>query len=211
MLERLERVLRALDSGQPLDADISSWLGQAIIRHISDGTSLDVALNIGGCRGKFLLERRDYCLVRAWRLLERDDPTESHWARSGRLEDLLKRFHAGRWRHLEMQQEPEILDDLSRWLFRALKTGRGLVGQRAIENILKNAAGSNFNPLVVNFYHPNRFIKTIMSTQKQPDGKRVTDEMARQIWAKRHRQTEIMKQRERAYQMATTKKMQAIS
>jgi hypothetical protein len=175
MLERIERLLTALDQRQPLDDDLSNWLRQAIIRHIRHGTSLDEALNIGGCRGKFLLERRDYCLVQAWRILERDDPTGSHWARSSRLEDLLKRFHAGRWRHLEMNPEPEVIDELSRWLLRALKTGRGVVGQRAIDNILKNAMGSNFNQMVVNFYHPNNKIdEPIMSTPRQPAGKRVT-------------------------------------
>lgn len=207
MLERLERVLWALDNKQPLDDDLSNWLGQAINRHISDGTTLDAALNIAGCRGKFLQARRDYCLVQAWRLLERDDPTESHWARSGRLEDLLNRFHAGRWRHLEMLPEPEFLDELSRWIFRTLKTGRGVVGQRTIENILKNAADSNFNQLVVNFYHPNRFDKTIMTTQEQPAAKRVTNEMVRDIWAKRHRLTENWKQLEREAQSQLIKKL----
>lgn len=205
MLERLERLLRALDTKQPLDADLSSWLCQAITRHISDGTSLDAALNIGGCRAKFLLERRDYCLVQAWRLLERDDPTESHWARSGRLEDLLKRFHAGRWRHLEMQPEPEFLDELSRWMFRALKTGRGVVGQRAIENILKNAAGSNFNQMVVDFYYHNNFYTPTMTTQKT-EPKRVTPEMSDRIWQKRRALTDSWKQREREMQIAEAKR-----
>ncbi|WP_404355579.1 hypothetical protein [Methylotuvimicrobium sp. KM1] len=196
MLERVERLLKSLDQRKPLDDDLSSWLTQAFRRHIETGVDLGAALNIGGCRAEFLRARRDYCIERAWRILEREEPGGSHWARSGRLKDLIKRFHAGRWQHLELKPEPESMDDLSRWILRSLKTGQGLIGQRRIDDILKNNDGSNFNQIVVNFYHWNQFYRSNMTEQKS-NPKRVTDEMARDIWAKRHRLTENWKQRER--------------
>lgn len=155
MLDRIERLLVALDSGQIEDPDLSNWLRQAIVRHIREGVSLDKGLNVSGSRSKYLLDRRDFCLICAAQVLEQDSPG-SIWHRSARLAELLARFHDGRWRLLEFKPEPDDLDELDRWLFRALKTGQKVIGHKQVYNILVKSVGrSNFSNLAIDCYRQN--------------------------------------------------------
>lgn len=197
MLERLERVLRALDTKQPLDTDSSNWLRQAIIRHILEGVSLDRALNLSGSRSKFSMDRRNYCIVKAAQVLEQNYPDQSIWQLAERLAELLARFSAVRWGRLEFKPEPDDLSALDRWLFRALKTGQKPVGHNQVYNILlKNVGGSNFSQLVINFYHRNKLDTQIMTKQQRPIGRRITDAEALAFWEKRHKAQAERRQRE---------------
>lgn len=157
MLDRLERLLSALDSGQIEDPKLSNWLRQGIVRHIREGVSLDQALNLTGTRSKFLLARRDYCLIRAAQVLEQDDPAKSIWQRAERLAELLALFHDGRWQVLQFEPEPKLeLDKLDRWFFRMLKTGQKVIGHKQIYNILVKSVGrSNFSNLAIDCYRQN--------------------------------------------------------
>lgn len=201
MLDRLERLLWALDSGQVEDPELSSWLHQAIIRHLREGVSLDKALNIAGSRSKFLRYRRDYCLVHAAKVLERDDPAQSIWHRSAKLAELLALFHDGRWQVLQFKPEPGDLDELHQWFFRTLKAVGKPIGHRSVyETLLKNVGGFRFSKLVVNFYHHNKLDEQVMTKHEHEHlkpGRRISDEEAKAFWDRRHAQQAEQKRKRR--------------
>ncbi|MBE0437776.1 MAG: hypothetical protein IBX56_18480, partial [Methylomicrobium sp.] len=97
--------------------------------------------------------------------------------------------------------EPEDLDELSVWLFRALKTNRKLLGQRSINNLVKNRDTLNFNQLASDFYHHSYKFNVTMTAEKN-EPKRVTPEMVSKIWAKRKQLTNGWRNSEHQAQQA---------
>lgn len=142
-VERLREIARRCLNGEPLDIDLSHWLGDALDTYLDrEATSLDEAFGLrygrGGvsCWREAAMRQRDAALREMAATCFTDDV--SPCCRSQQMAQLARRYAATAWRTDKVRTRmPESYSGTDKeFLWRAFRSGALMpLGERQIRNI----------------------------------------------------------------------------
>lgn len=141
--ERLREIARRCLNGEPLDVDLSHWLGDALGSYLAkDAASLEEALGLRYGRGgvpwwrEAELRERDEALRAMAKTCFRE--TVSPCCRSQMMAELAQRYAATAWRtdRIRTVMPPHYAGTSREFLWRAFRSGAAMpLGERQIRNI----------------------------------------------------------------------------
>lgn len=142
-VERLREIARLCLNGEPLDIDLSQWLGDALESYLErEAASLDEALGLrygrGGvsCWREAALRRRDAALRELAQTCFADDV--SPCCRSKKIAEMAQRYAATAWRtdRVRSAMPDHYQGNEKEFLWRAFRSGALMpLGERQIRNI----------------------------------------------------------------------------
>ena len=142
-IDNLREIARRCVSGEPLDEDLSSWLGRSLEDYLSQGCqSIEEALGLKFPRGGIPWWREEAIRVRDGALRDLSRlfyPDCTPCARAREIWTVASRYAASTWRFdNELEAMPEhYLGTQHEFLWQAFKSGAAMpIGERQLRNIL---------------------------------------------------------------------------